>query len=438
VKGRQAGPGEWRNWCGDQGCRPARIVHPQTREELVEVVRHAAAAGETVKVPGSGHSFTEAALTDGVMARIEALDGILEVDKEMGRVTVEAGIVLRDLNTRLHELGLAMPNLGDIDRQTLAGAISTATHGTGAGLQNISAQVVGLELVTGTGEVLELSEESDSDAFRAARVGVGALGAICAVTLQTVPSFLLHRIDRPEPIDEVLANFDSLSHAHDHFEFFVFPYTDTAVTIRRDRTSEPPRRRSSAEVFITEKVLQNRLGGAIARLTRARPSLIPRVTRTMARVFSEGDYIDDSFAIFSSEREIPFNEMEYALPREHGPAVVRRVLDWIEEQRYPVGFPIECRVVAPDDALLSPSHERATTYVAVHQFIGMDYGPYFEAVESIMAEYGGRPHWGKRHTLDHARLEQLYPRFGDFLAVRDRLDPQRVFANDYTRRCFGD
>jgi L-gulonolactone oxidase len=330
-----------------------------------------------------------------------------------------------------------MSNLGDIDRQTLAGAISTATHGTGAGLQNISAQVVGLELVTGTGEVLTLTEESDSDAFRAARVGVGALGAISAVTLQTVPSFLLHRIDRPEPIDEVLANFDALCDAHDHFEFFVFPYTETAVTIRRDRTSEGLRRRSSAEVFITEKVLQNRLGGAIARLTRARPSLIPRVTRSMARVFSEGDYIDDSFAIFSSEREIPFNEMEYALPREHGPAVVRRVLDWIEEHRYPVGFPIECRVVAPDDALLSPSHERATTYVAVHQFIGMDWGPYFEAVEAIMAEHGGRPHWGKRHTLDRARLEQLYPRFGDFLAVRDRLDPQRVFANAYTERCFG-
>ncbi len=425
----------WHNWAGDQVCQPTSVVRPQGVSELAEVVGAAA----SVKVRGSGHSFSEAALTDGVMIDLGAMDGVLDVDRDSGLVRVQGGIALRDLNLALHQHGLAMANLGDIDRQTISGAISTATHGTGAQLPNISAQVAGVELVTGAGDVVLLGPDDPDGglALRAARVGIGALGAIAAVTLRTVPAFALHRVDEPLPLDRVLGEFDRFAADNDHFEFFVFPYTDQALTIRRNRTAEPLAPRSALNVMINETFLQNKVGEWLFRLTRRFPALIPRITRASAWFLSEGDYIDHSFKIFSSERTIRFTEMEWAIPRADGPAAVRRILDWIAAERYPVAFPLECRVVAADDALLSPSFERDTFYIAIHQYRGMEWRPYFEAVQAIMGEYGGRPHWGKRHMLDASALAERYPRFADFQAVRDRLDPERVFANAYTSRCLG-
>jgi FAD-linked oxidoreductase len=425
----------WQNWAGDQVCRPASVSRPETVSELVEVV----AGANSVKVRGSGHSFSEAALTDGVMIDLGAMDRVLDVDRDSGLVRVQGGIALRDLNLALDQHGLAMENLGDIDRQTISGAISTATHGTGAQLRNISAQVAGIELVTGSGELVSLGPDDPDGglAFRAARVGIGALGAIAAVTLQTVPAFALHRVDEPVALDRVLGDFDEFASENDHFEFFVFPYTDQALTIRRNRTAVPLRPRSALNVLINETFLQNTVGEWLFRLTRRFPALIPRLTKASAWFLSEGDYIDHSFKIFSSERTIRFTEMEWAIPRADGPAAVRRVLDWIAWERYPVAFPLECRVVAADDALLSPSFERDTFYIAIHQYRGMEWRPYFEAVQTIMGEYGGRPHWGKRHMLDADVLSARYPRFADFLTVRDHLDPGRVFANGYTVRCLG-
>src|SRR5919201_2492219 len=236
----------WGNWTGDQRCSPALVERPRTLDELVRAVSGAGERGLTVHVAGSGHSFTEAALTDGAMLRIEALNRVLDADRDSGLVKVEAGISLRDLSAVLWERGLAMENLGDIDRQTLAGAISTATHGTGAGFRNLSAQAEALELVLGDGSLLEVSEQSDGDAYRAARVGLGALGLIYSVTLRAVPAFTLHRVDSPRPLQETLASLDDLVARNDHFEFFVFPYTDQALTIERNRVDEPPRPRGRA------------------------------------------------------------------------------------------------------------------------------------------------------------------------------------------------
>ncbi len=428
---------EWCNWTGDQVCRPASIARPRARDELVQVLVDAAALGRRVKVRGSGHSFSEAALTDGTLIDLGSMNRVLDADTATGLVRVEGGISVSELSLQLHRLGLAMPNLGDIDKQTISGAISTATHGTGARLQNISAQVRALELVTGPGDTVELTPDSDPDGLLAARVGIGALGAIAAVTLQTVPAFALHRVDEPRPLDDVLGRVDELAAENDHFEFFVFPYTEKALTIRRNRTTEPLRPRSRLDVMINERLLQNTIGDWLLRLTSRRHALIPRLTRLSAVLLAEGDYIDHSFRIFSSERGIRFTEMEYALPRASGPTAVRRVLDWISSHRYPVAFPIECRVAAGDDALLSPAYARETFYVAVHQYRGMEWRPYFETVEAIMGEYGGRPHWGKRHMLERSVLSERYPRFADFLAVRQRLDPTRAFANAYTERCLG-
>jgi len=429
---------QWRNWTGDQVCRPVAYRRPHTRRELIEALELAAGAGRRVKVRGAGHSFSEAALTDGVMIDVSGCNRVLDADVAGGLVRVEGGIVLRDLNRELHALGLAMANLGDIDTQTISGAISTATHGTGARLQNISAQVAEVELITAAGEVVSFSaEDADPVGFRAARVGLGALGAISAVTVRALPAFTLHRVDEPLPLDRVLGDFDALADANDHFEFFVFPYTDQALTIRRNRSDAPLRPRSRLNVLINERLMQDRVGDRMFALTARYQKLIPWLARISARFLSEGDYIDHSFKIFSSLRTLRFTEMEWAVPRQDGPSAVRRVLDWIEAERYPVAFPLECRVVAADDALLSPSFERDVFYIAVHQYRGMEWRPYFEAVQAIMAEYGGRPHWGKRHMLARDELASRYPRYDEFLAVRDRLDPGRTFANDYAERCLG-
>jgi L-gulonolactone oxidase len=428
---------EWRNWAGDQRCTPAEVERPRTFDGLVAAVRRAGERGLTIHAAGSGHSFTEAALTGGAMIRIEALNRVLDADRESGLVRVEAGITLRDLSAALWERGLAMENLGDIDTQTLAGAISTATHGTGAQFRNLSAQVVALELVLADGSLLELSERADSDAFRAARVAFGALGVIYAVTLRAVPAFTLRRVDAPRPIEETLAAVDELAERNEHFEFFVFPYTDTALTIERNRIDGPPRPRGPVAAFVNEILVENYAMDVLSRIGRAAPSTIPRLVGFAARQFSRTEKVDRSYKVFASERRVRFTEMEYAIPREHGPEAVRRVLSLVRDRELPVGFPIEFRLVAPDDALLSPAHERPTAYVAVHQYQGADWRPYFSAVERIMADYDGRPHWGKRHFHSAQTLRRLYPRWDDFAKVRARLDPAGRFRSPYTDRVLG-
>jgi len=431
------GGATWTNWAGDQICHPARIERPRTSDELADAIVRAAEEGLPVRVPGSGHSFTEAALTDGAMIRIEALDRILEADPASGLVKVGAGITLAALNEELHRLGLAMENLGDIDRQTLAGAISTGTHGTGAALRNISAQVEGIELVLADGSVRALDRAAEPDLLRAARVSLGALGAISSVTLRCVPAFTLRRVDTPRPLGEVLQSFGELAERNDHFEFFVFPYTETALTIERNRDERAPKPRSRARAWLSDVLIENVGGDLLLRVGHRSPRTIPRFTRLAARMMSQGERLDRSYRIFVNERSIRFTEMEYAIPREHGPEAITRILDLIRERRLGIAMPIECRVVAADDALLSPSHERPTTYIAVHQYRGMEWRPYFEAVEVIMDSYGGRPHWGKRHFQTHETLARRYPRFADFLAARDQLDPRRVFRNAYSERVLG-
>jgi FAD-linked oxidoreductase len=426
----------WRNWTGDQRCSPARLLRPRDRDELAAAVAGAADAGRTVSVAGSGHSFTETALTEGTLIDAGALSGVIDADRASGLVRVGGGTVLAELNRELHRLGLAMENLGDIDRQTVAGAISTGTHGTGAKLRNISAQVEAIELVLADGGVRELDAGSP-ELLRAARVGVGALGAISAVTLRCVPAFVLERVDRPQPREEVLDSFDERAEANDHFELFTFPYADSALVLERNRVDGPPRPRGRLAAYLNEIVLENWALEALSAAGRALPAAIPRLSRLAAALASGGKTTDRSDRVFASERRVRFTEMEYGVPREHGPEAARRVIEWVRANRYPVFFPIEMRVVAGDDALLSPSHLRDTAYIAVHQYRGMEWRPYFEAVERIMSGYGGRPHWGKRHFQTAAALAPRYPAWAGFQAARGEFDPQRVFTNEYAARVLG-
>jgi L-gulono-1,4-lactone dehydrogenase len=428
----------WNNWAREQFCTPAVIARPRTREGMIETILAARERGERVKVAGSGHSFTGIALTDGTMLSLEGLHRILDADPAAGRVRVEAGIVLGALNRLLDErYGLAFANLGDIDRQTLAGSISTGTHGTGIGFENVSAQIEAVETVDAEGNLHRLSEGSDSDGFRAARVGLGALGAIYAVTLRLVPSYTISRLDHPVPLARILDELDDKVDALDHFEFYVFPHTDTALCRESTRTEEPPRPPRPASRYLREVVLENWLSAGFSAMARAVPAAGPTLARLAARNFSNASKVDRSYRVFASERRLKFTEMEYGIPRRHAREAVERVLEVASRPESRCVFPIEVRFVKGDDALLSPSHERDTCYIAVHQDRKLDWPSYFREVEGILAGYEGRPHWGKRHELTAAELAPRYPRWEEFRRVRRRLDPAGAFANEYTDRVLG-
>lgn len=430
----------WRNWAGDETCEPAAIERPGSVGEVVEAVGRAAAAGQTVRVAGAGHSFSDLVPTDGRLLSLQRMRQVLDADRASGLVRVQAGITVRELNERLAALGLAMENLGDIDVQTIAGAISTATHGTGAGLRNLSAQVSELELVTADGTLVRCAADADAgdpDLLPAARVGLGALGVIVSVTLRCVPAFTLHGVERPRPLDEVLDSLPELAAASEHFELFTFPHTGVALTRTNRRTPDPPRPRGRGGAWAQDVLLTNHAFELFCRTGRRIPALIPRLNRTVTRLASTTERTDRSDRIFASPRLVRFTEMEYAVPAERTAEAVRRVLSLVDERGFSVPFPIEVRVVAGDDALISPAYERASGYVAVHMYRGMEWEPYFRAVADAMDELGGRPHWGKRHFHAAATLRERYPRWDDFQAVRARLDPEGRFANAHVQRVLG-
>jgi FAD-linked oxidoreductase len=422
----------WRNWTGDQACAPAVVEQPASTAEVAAAVQRSVATERSVRAAGSGHSFTGAALTDGTLVLLDRMDRLVAAEPATGLVRVQAGMTLRALNEHLAGRGLALENLGDVDAQTLAGALATGTHGTGATLRNLSASVVALELVTARGEVLQID---DPDVLRAARVSVGALGIVTEVTLRCVPAFTLRGVDAPAPLHEVLASLDERVAAHRHFELYVFPHADVALTRTNDVVDERPRPRGRVRAYAQDIVLTNHALHAVCLAGRAVPRAIPALNRVATRAAGSGARIDRSDRIFCSPRLVRFTEMEYALPRAAVVDVLRAVK--AQAERHPVNLPIEVRFVAGDDAYISPAAGRETAYIAVHTFRGMPWEPYFRAVESIADAHDGRPHWGKRHFQTAATLAPRYPGWERFQAIRRELDPDGVFANAYTDRVLG-
>jgi len=417
---------EWRNWSGSQRCVPARTLNPRTRAEIQRAVVEG-----PVRVAGAGHSFSGGVLTEGTLLRLDALDRVLAVDGE--RVRVEAGIRLHALSRELLARGLAMPNLGDIDVQSLAGALSTGTHGTGARLPILPAQVESVELVLADGSerVLDAGEE-----LSAARVSLGALGVVVAVTLRCVPAFRLHGVDAPLPLDDVLATLQRRADEHDHFEFWTFPHSDVALTRTNDRTDEPPRGPGRVRAWASDILLDNYALYAVSRAARAFPRAIPRLNRFASGAASSRERVDWSHAVFASPRLVRFEEMEYSVPRERAAEAVDAVKAILE--RHPVSFPIELRFVRGDDALLSPAHGRDSAYLAIHLFQGMEYEAPFREVEALLsADFEGRPHWGKRSFLGAAELAPRYPGWDAFQRVRRELDPEGRFNNPWIRDVLG-
>jgi L-gulono-1,4-lactone dehydrogenase len=428
----------WSNWAGDQSCTPAAIERPSGTAEVAAAIERAEAAGREVRVAGAGHSFSEAVLTDGTLLSLERMNRVLDVDRASGLVRVEGGITLQELSAFLWQLGLAFENLGDIDVQSIAGATATGTHGTGGKLCNLSAALHAVELTLADGSTVELTEEDDADAWRAARVSVGALGVVTAITLRAVPAFVLEGVDTTEPLDDVLGRIDELVDRNEHFEFFTFPHSPLAMTRTNNRVDAEPEERSQAAAWLEDVLLKNHAFEAICMLGKASPGLIPRLNRFVTRMAGSSRRVDRSYRIFATPRTVRFSEMEYAIPREHGPAALLAVREAIEREGFHVSFPLEVRFVAADDALLSPAGGRDTCYIAAHMYRGMEWEPYLRTVEEIMKGFGGRPHWGKRHFRTAEDLCGAYPEWDRFAAVRARLDQGGRFANAYVRRVLGE
>ena len=431
----------WTNWAGNQSATPMSIERPSSENDVVTIVGRAREGQRTVKAVGTGHSFTSTALTNDHLVTMTRLRRLIDVDRVNGTVTVEAGITIGDLNETLHGLGLAMPNLGDIAYQTISGAIATSTHGTGSRLTGLAGQVKALRLVTGTGDVLDLSP-ADGSLFDAARVNLGALGIVTQYTLAVVPAFRLRAVEGAQKLDLLLETLDEHVDDNDHFEFFWIPHTKWALTKRNNRTDDPvptPTVSSRWKHWYSKSLMENYAFGTLCEVGRRRPSMIPRLATALPSS-GQSTYVNDSFRIFASKRIVKFLEMEYSIPREHCAEALSRVRSMIDRRGHMVSFPVEVRFTAADDVVLSTAHGRPSAYIAVHMYKGTPWPVierYFRDVEEIMMEFGGRPHWGKMHFRTAADLAPAYPRWGEFLAARDRFDPDRVFANDYLHTVLG-
>ncbi|MFN8636513.1 MAG: D-arabinono-1,4-lactone oxidase [Chloroflexota bacterium] len=397
-------PDTWTNWSGSVTCSPARIERPRDESELATIV--ATHAGP-VRVAGSGHSFTPICETTGTLLSLDALSGIVEADAVAGTATVWAGTKLYDLGEPLLQAGLGLANMGDIDRQALAGAVSTGTHGTGRTLGSFSSQVAGLRIVTAGGDLLDCSETVEPEVFHAARVSLGAFGVLSRITLRVLPAYRLHERTWPAPFEPCMAQLPELIEQNRHFELFWSPHDDACAMKALNPTDRPV--------------------GEIA-------PPIPASGR-MPRYLTP-ERVDWSHRIFPSERNLKFNEMEFAVPAESGPDCLREIRELMRTRHPDVFWPIEYRTLRADDIPLSPASGRATVTISIHQAVELPREAFFSDAEAIFRNHRGRPHWGKLHTHTARELRALYPEFDRFRAARERADPTGRFLNAHLRTLF--
>ncbi|WP_028046217.1 D-arabinono-1,4-lactone oxidase [Cellulomonas sp. URHE0023] len=442
--GRLSAAGPWRNWARTASATPQRVAHPADQDELVETVRSGMEAGLQVRAVGAGHSFTPVAASEGVhlhLDRLNAFERVVPQPDGTTHVTVGAGIRLGALNAQLAAHGLGMRNLGDIDKQSIAGAISTGTHGTGARLGGLATQVVGARIVTAKGEVLETCPETNPEHFELARLGLGTVGVLSAVTLEVVPAFKLEAVEEPWHLDRVLERLDGpdgLVEGNDHFEFYWFPHTRRALTKRNNRVPDDVERPlHRVRGWVDDELLSNGVFAVTNTLATLAPHTTARINGLASRALSSRRFVAPAPEVFVSPRRVRFREMEYAVPRDQLVPVLSEIDRWLEASGEHVPFPVEVRFAAADDVWLSTAHGRETAYIAVHQYIRRPFEAYFRAVEKIVAAVDGRPHWGKIHWLQAERLGELYPRFADAQRVRQQADPDGVFSSPYLARLFG-
>lgn len=429
----------WQNWARTERVTPVRVERPASGDEVVAAIARARADGLTVKPIGSGHSFTGIAVAPGVQLDLTDLAGLTRVDASTGLVTLAAGTRLHDASALLHEHGLAFENLGDIDVQSISGAVSTGTHGTGRAFGGLATQLRAVTLATADGRLLSISPTENAELWPAARLGLGALGVLVDLTVQTVPTFVLAADEHPEPLDAVLDDWPNRSAQADHVEFYWFPHTRLALTrnntrLPADAPRTPPGR---VQRWLDDELLGNGLYEVLCRLGSIAPGTVPGINRLASRVAFTRQVADYSHRIFATERKVRFRELEYSVPLDAVGPVLRELDRVIEANGWRVTFPVEVRATAPDDVWLSTAFGRPSSYIAVHRYIRDDHTPYLAAAEAILRAHDGRPHWGKLHSRTADDLRPAYPHFDDFVAVRDRLDPDRVFTNPYLDRVLG-
>lgn len=390
-----------------------------------------------MKMPGSGHSFTDIAVSDGVLLDPGRLRGVTAVDRSAMTVTVLAGTPLHELNAALERLGLALHNMGDIDRQTVAGATSTGTHGTGGVVASLSEQLEAVQIVAGDATLHSVSRSGDPELFAAARLGLGALGVLTSLTFKVEPAFVVRAEERPMRWEEAVGRFEELVEDHHHVDLYWFPHTDGCLAKLNDRTIDAADPLSAFRRGFEDELLSNTLFGLVNRACTRWPSATRRVNQVTSRVLGARTYSDQSHRVFVSPRRIRFREMEYAVPRPVGMTALAEVRELIDRSAWNIVFPVEVRATPPDGAWLSTAHERPSVYLAFHVGHDTDHTDYFREVERVLASYDGRPHWGKLHTRTAADLAPAYPRWLDFTRVREQLDPDRIFGNAYLDRVLG-
>ena len=419
----------WSNWSGGQTCQPAGRYDIGSEQQLTSLLRNTLGP---IRPVGSGHSFSALVPTDGHLVVIDQLSGILDSDAQTKQVTLGAGSRLGDLGAQLEAIGQGMINLPDIDRQTVAGAIATGTHGTGVTLQALSSFITSLRLITPNGNVIDI-DSSDEDLLHAARVNVGALGIVTQVTMQNRESYKLKKREWAAPTEDILANFDELAASHRHFEIFPLVYSDYSLVLSIDETDEPIGQSEVEEEPSDDASIAESLGLS----DNPTPAERLRLSNATASRIQPTEAVDVSHKILSNVRNSRFNEMEYSVPAEVGAECLREILKTIYDEAIDVQFVLEYRYVGADDDWLSMSygdHPHAT--ISIHRTASADYRPYFNRIEPIFWKYGGRPHWGKVHNLTHVELTELYPRFKDFMELRRELDPQGRMLNPHLRALF--
>lgn len=417
----------WQNWSGGQTAKPAHILYPDSEDTLARAVRESTG---TLRAFGGGHSFSPVVPTNGTLISLEALNGMTRHNTGNLTATFHAGTRIAQMGPALKAVGQALLNEADINMQSLGGAISTATHGTGRQLQCFSATATELRLVLADGSIVTCSKDKDRELFEAARVAVGSIGIISEITLQNREAYRLHEQVNVMDTKDAIATLQRDRDKHRHIEFFAFPFGEKAIVKRMDITTE-----ASTPVekpFIDENAILE----FAADTARKYPWTNSWWQRLVGMFVSDSTRVGDSFEVFASPRTVGFNEMEYSVPADRGLECFQEILDVMRKHEVNVFFPIEFRYIAADDCWLSPFYQRAAAAISVHQYYKQDYKEFFRLAEPVFRKYQGRPHWGKLHTLGAADFRQLYPRFEDFLKVRERVDPRGRLLNDHARQIF--
>ena len=428
--------GKWSNWSGSVRCKPRQILAPKNEVELAAAVRSAVG---TVRAPGTGHSFTPLCASDDTLIDLGAFTGLKSVDAEQQIATFAAATPLWAVGPTLHAQGLALANMGDIDRQTLGGAIGTGTHGTGRTLGSLSAQVAGFRLILANGDVLRCSAAENPEIFAAGRVSMGALGVMTEISMHAPPAYKLVEKNFALPVPELFGKLDALVTGNRHFEFFWFPYAETTVCKSLNLSQAPAPDARSAEDMRARGEAESSDARVFAAINEVLPYarfLLKPAHRLFSRLMPGPDRVRWSHEIFPSPRNVRFNEMEYAVPYEKGPDCLREIVAAIRKKRINTGFPIEYRTIAADEIWLSPFYKRDSATIAVHQYHKVDTAKLFETCEAIFRRYEGRPHWGKRHSCTGHEFAALYPEFERFRALRRELDPGAKFLNAHLRTIF--